>query len=56
MNYLIAGLGNPGAEYENTRHNAGFLVVDHLAARFQAEFERVQQGFLSEFRHKGRKF
>ncbi len=32
---LVAGLGNPGREYENTRHNAGFLVVDRLVARLQ---------------------
>ena len=29
--YIIAGLGNPGKEYENTRHNAGFMVIDKIA-------------------------
>jgi len=32
---LIVGLGNPGKEYENTRHNAGFLVVNEIASRFR---------------------
>lgn len=31
--YLIAGLGNPGREYENTRHNAGFVSIDRLAEK-----------------------
>jgi PTH1 family peptidyl-tRNA hydrolase len=37
---LVAGLGNPGAEYTGTRHNIGFLVVDLLAAQFGPTWER----------------
>jgi len=38
--YLVAGLGNPGAEYSNTRHNAGFMVIDTLAAADEISVER----------------
>lgn len=37
---LIAGLGNIGSEYDNTRHNIGFSVVDDLALKYRAEFEK----------------
>ena len=39
---IIAGLGNPGKEYENTRHNAGFMVMDALAENEIAQKERVR--------------
>jgi PTH1 family peptidyl-tRNA hydrolase len=56
MKYLIAGLGNMGAEYDNTRHNIGFDVVDFLAKEFDATFKNDSLGDLAEFRHKGRTF
>jgi peptidyl-tRNA hydrolase, PTH1 family len=56
MKYLIAGLGNMGADYDNTRHNVGFDVVDLLAKEFDAKFKNDTLGDLAEFRHKGRTF
>ena len=54
MKYLIAGLGNVGAEYEGTRHNAGFMVVDALAKAADARWELVRHAYRAEVRHKGR--
>ena len=42
IEYVIAGLGNPGLEYENTRHNAGFIVLDTLAKQLGADISRMQ--------------
>lgn len=42
VEFLIAGLGNPGREYENTRHNAGFLAIDYIAAKYGAAVNRVK--------------
>ena len=54
MKYLIAGLGNIGAEYELTRHNIGFLVLDQLADQYKADFASARLADKAEFRYKGR--
>lgn len=38
--FLIVGLGNPGKEYENTRHNIGFEVIDYLASKYNIDINR----------------
>ena len=40
--YLLIGLGNPGREYKDTRHNFGFMLIDHLAERIGARGMKVQ--------------
>ena len=40
--YLIVGLGNPGREYRESRHNFGFMVVDRIVGQLNSEFAKVQ--------------
>lgn len=54
MKYLIVGLGNVGADYDDTRHNVGFEVVDYIANQFEVPFKKANLGDVAEFRHKGR--
>ncbi len=54
MKFLIAGLGNIGSEYENTRHNIGFKIADALAAKQKAVFGSDRHAFVSEFKIKNK--
>ena len=56
MKYLIVGLGNIGAEYDNTRHNIGFDVVDEMAKKYQTTFKTDKLGEVCDFKFKGRSF
>ena len=50
LDLLVAGLGNPGREYERTRHNAGWMVLDELARRHDGSFRSKFSGQLAEMR------
>jgi PTH1 family peptidyl-tRNA hydrolase len=54
MKYLITGLGNIGSDYDNTRHNVGFDVVDFLCKNLDGQWRNDHHGELAEVKWKGR--
>lgn len=55
MKFLLVGLGNIGTEYEGTRHNIGFDIVDKIAAKSEVIFKQDRLAFLAEMTYRGRK-
>ena len=55
-NWLIVGLGNPGREYEKTRHNCGFRALDLLADRLGTKIDKLKfQGLYAQVNYEGKK-
>lgn len=54
MKYLIVGLGNIGGEYQDTRHNIGFTILDALADASNVVFRDKRYGFVGDFKYKAR--
>ncbi len=42
ITHIVVGLGNPGAKYEKTRHNAGFIAIDHIAEKLGVKIDRAK--------------
>ncbi len=40
--FIVVGLGNPGTKYENTRHNAGFMTIDTIAEKYNADVKKIK--------------
>jgi len=54
--FLIAGLGNPGREYKDNRHNVGFMMIDRIAVRLNARGMKVQsKAIVMDARHEDKK-
>lgn len=56
MKYLIAGLGNIGPDYANTRHNIGFTILDALAGLSDISWEDKRYAFKADYKYKARNF
>lgn len=54
MKFLIVGLGNIGPEYALTRHNAGFIVLDRLAAQYGFDFSMTRLAYTAQWHHRGK--
>ncbi len=61
MKYLIVGLGNPGAEYEQTRHNIGYMALDRFVSRYNIDnpdnrirFSTERHAYITQAKLKGR--
>ena len=56
MDFMIVGLGNPGKQYEGTRHNAGFMALDTIAGKNHGEVKRIKyKGLIGECRIAGKR-